>query len=72
MTKLVTQRRLVPGLITEKGGQRIDTDLLLASGAIEGPARATRPLRRSWRRRVVRVLRALVSFLAAPSAWGRK
>lgn len=43
------------------GGQRIDTDLMLASGAIEGPCRRTRPLTVSlWQR----IKRAVSSFAA--------
>jgi hypothetical protein len=35
---------------------RIDTDLLLASGAMQGPYRKTRPLTLSWHQRIRRVL----------------
>lgn len=44
----------------------INADLLLASGAVEGPFRRTHPLRR---RPAVRFLRRLAAWLLAPSPW---
>jgi hypothetical protein len=35
---------------------RINADLLLASGAMQGPYRKTRPLTLSWHQRIRRVL----------------
>lgn len=45
-------------LVTHNGGARVDTDLLLASGAMEGPARPTRPLTVSRLQRLLRRVRA--------------
>jgi len=39
------------------GGQRIDTDQLLASGALQGPYRTPRPLTLTLRQRVARWVR---------------
>lgn len=44
----------------------LDADLLLGSGAVQGPYRRMHPLRR---RPVVRFLRRLAAWLCAPSPW---
>jgi len=45
--------------------QRIDTNQMLASGAIEGPYRPTRPVTITWRKKLMRaVLAALRDFQA--------
>jgi len=41
----------------------LDGGLLLATGAVTGPHRRTRPIRRHA------LLRALIDFLLAPSPW---
>lgn len=45
---------------------RLNADLLLASGAVEGPFRRSRPIRR---RPVMRFLRRLAEWLCAPTPW---
>lgn len=45
-------------LIQREGGAFVDTAQLLASGALSGPHRKTRPLTLTFRMRLVRVLRA--------------
>ena len=47
-------------LVTRNGGQRVDTDLLLASGALVGPHKRTRPLTVSRLQRLCRAVRALL------------
>lgn len=47
-------------LVTRSGGARIDTDLLFASGAMEGPDRPTRPLTLTWWTRLRRLLKGTV------------
>lgn len=68
------QGRVTPGKLTqahldrriaEKTDARGLGEQLLSSGAVEGPFKHTRPWRRS---RLRRFLRALLAFLAAPSA----
>jgi hypothetical protein len=51
-------RRIVP-LRTRNGGEHVDTSLLIATGAIAGPYRRTRPVTLTWRMRVLRALRNL-------------
>lgn len=53
-------------LITADGGARIDTDRLLASGALQGPYRRTRPITVTWRMRVLRALRSLLLNRRSP------
>jgi len=45
---------------------RIDTDLMLATGAITGPHRRTRPVSVTLRMRLVRALRAIVLSIRGP------
>ena len=61
------QRWRASPLITTNGGGRIDTDRLLASGALQGPYRRTRPLTVTRRMRVSRALRSPFLILRSPS-----
>jgi hypothetical protein len=60
------QRWRASPLITTNGGGRIDTELLLASDAIQGPYRRPRPFTVTWRMRVSRALRSLALTLRSP------
>lgn len=60
------QRRRTSPFITANGGGQIDTQQLLASGAITGPHRPTKPLSLTWRMRIVRALRSLSLNLRSP------
>lgn len=51
-------------LYQRDGGQRIDTDAMLAAGTIEGPFKPCHPVTR-WSRALRRFARALGRFLAA-------
>ena len=43
---------------TKNGGARIDTEQLLATGAMSGPHRKTKPVTRPWWQRLLRRLDA--------------
>lgn len=43
-------------LITKHGLHRVNTDMLLASDALQGPFRRTRPVTLTWRKRLSRWL----------------
>jgi hypothetical protein len=60
--RLLTQRQM-----EQVAAGRPLGELLLSSGAVEGPFRRTRPITR-WRRACRRTLRALLAFWLAPRA----
>ena len=54
------QRRKCSPLITGEGGASIDTEQMLATGALQGPYRRTRPFTVTRAMRFVRALRSLL------------
>jgi len=47
----------------------LDVERLLATGAVAGPYRKTRPARLTLAGRIARTLRALLAYLAGPRAF---
>ena len=60
------QRWRVSPLVTVEGGERIDTDLMLSTGAIAGPYRRSHPFVLTLRVRAERLLRRLLTRKSAP------
>ncbi len=53
--------------ITREGDHHIDTEQLLATGALEGPYRRTRPITVTWRMRFLRAVRSILLNHRRPS-----